>query len=93
MSTNQTDPQRSLENRAAQAEAALADALRERNDLWEQAQRLRAVEVEREELRKMVSDMETSVSWRITAPLRRAKAASLHYRVLARRARGTLRRR
>jgi hypothetical protein len=91
VSTDETNTVHSLENRVVQAEAALAGALRERNALWEQAQRARALDVERQELRKMISDMETSLSWRITSPLRRAKAVSLHYRALAQRARGRVR--
>ena len=61
------------EERARRAEAALAEALEERARLWEQLQERRAAEVEAAELRRLVDQMMASPSWRLTAPLRRAK--------------------
>ncbi len=45
--------------------------LRERNDAWAAAQRAKALEGEVAELREVLSHREQSVSWRVTAPLRR----------------------
>jgi hypothetical protein len=76
---------------AEKAEAALAASLEERNRLWEQAHRARALEQELGEVRRMVADMESSLSWRITVPLRLAKARVVHYADLAQRARTRMR--
>ena len=72
---------------AAQTELALAAALDERTRLWKQAHRAHALERELGEVRSMVADMESSLSWRITLPLRQAKATVVRYADLARRAR------
>jgi hypothetical protein len=79
------------EDRVQRAESALADALRERNRLWEDAHRARALERELEEVRAMVADMTSSVSWRVTAPLRILKTKAMRYRRLLEMARGKLR--
>jgi hypothetical protein len=52
-------------------DAALAAVLRERNDAWAAAQRAQAVEDEVADLRQILTHHEMSVSWRLTAPLRR----------------------
>jgi hypothetical protein len=57
-------------------EDALAEALAERNRLWEELQSRIAQERELEYWRKRALDMERSVSWRITAPLRLLKRAA-----------------
>lgn len=64
-----TDP----EVRAQRAEEALADALRERNELWAQLQSRTAEDRRVEHLERVVEAMQSSVSWRITAPLRTLK--------------------
>ena len=64
-----TDP----ETRAQRAEEALADALRERNELWAQLQSRTAEDRRVEHLERVVEAMQSSVSWRITAPLRTVK--------------------
>jgi hypothetical protein len=64
-----TDP----ETRAQRAEEALADALRERNELWAQLQTRTAEDRRVEHLERVVEAMQSSVSWRITAPLRTVK--------------------
>lgn len=64
------------EQRAEQAEAALAQALEERNRLWEQLQTQRADEVELEALRARASSIEQSRWWRLGAPLRIARRAA-----------------
>ena len=64
-----TDP----ETRAQRAEEALADALRERNELWAQLQTRTAEDRRVEHLERVVEAMQSSVSWRITAPLRTLK--------------------
>jgi hypothetical protein len=79
------------EGRLRRAESALADALRERNRLWEDAHRARALERELEEVRAMVADMTSSVSWRVTAPLRAFKTRAMRYRRLLEMARSKLR--
>jgi hypothetical protein len=48
-----------------------AALLRERNDAWAAAQRAKALECEVAQLREVVAHHELSVSWRLTAPLRR----------------------
>jgi hypothetical protein len=75
------------EARARRAEAALEDALRERNELWEELHRRAAVETALEECRAANERFEASLSWRITAPLRRAKAAGIRARTLVGRGR------
>ncbi len=64
-----TDP----EVRAQRAEEALAGALRERNELWAQLQSRTAEDRRVEHLERVVEAMQSSVSWRITAPLRTVK--------------------
>ncbi len=64
-----TDP----ETRAQRAEEALAGALRERNELWAQLQSRTAEDRRVEHLERVVEAMQSSVSWRITAPLRTVK--------------------
>jgi hypothetical protein len=54
-------------------ERQLEDALRERARLWEQLHEQRAGERELEHLRAKVQRMESSLSWRITRPLRDVK--------------------
>jgi hypothetical protein len=53
-----------------QAEAALAESLEERNRLWAEVNRLHVLAHENEYLRRLYSDLETSLSWRLTKPLR-----------------------
>ena len=60
--------------RLAAAEAALAAARAERARLWEEVCRLRAERREVEYYEKVAAQMETSVSWQVTAPLRAGKA-------------------
>jgi hypothetical protein len=56
-------------------DAALAAILRERNDAWAAAQRAKALEGEVAHLREVLGHHEMSVSWRLTAPLRRVGRA------------------
>lgn len=51
--------------------AALAE---ERNELWAQAHRVKALERDAAELRRLLAAREASLSWRLTAPLRRRRA-------------------
>jgi hypothetical protein len=62
-----------LEARAQRAERALADALRERNELWAELQTRTAQERHVEHMQQVLADMQTSLSWRLTAPLRTVK--------------------
>ena len=66
------------------------DAPDERAAVWARAHKASALEREVAELRNLVSGMERSLSWRITSPLRAAKATSKRATVLARRAREKL---
>ena len=52
---------------------ALEEALRERARLWEQLHEQRAAEREVEDLKRRIAHMESSLSWRITRPLRLLK--------------------
>jgi hypothetical protein len=54
-------------------ERALEEAQRERARLWEQLHEQRAAEREVEHLRAEIARMESSLSWRITKPLRDVK--------------------
>ena len=64
------------EERAHRAEEALEEALRERNELWRDLHRGVALERELEHCRELNMQFESSLSWRITAPLRVAKRLS-----------------
>lgn len=55
------------------SDKALEEALAERNRLWEELQRNNAALEDVKTLRELVASMESSVSWRITAPLRALK--------------------
>ena len=61
------------ETRALQAEAALEEVIAERNRLWEELHRRAAQTHELEHYKTVTQQMRTSLSWRITAPLRSAK--------------------
>ncbi len=78
------EPDTSLEERLRRAEAALEESLAERNRLWEQLNGHLAAERERDALRERLHFMEQSPSWRLTAPLRRAKAVVAPRRALLR---------
>lgn len=65
------------QERAERAESALAQALEERNRLWAELQRRTAKDREAEHWRRRLEGLEDSLSWRITLPLRTAKAASM----------------
>jgi chorismate mutase len=65
---------RDLQQRLDAAEAALAEARAERARLWEEVARLRAERREVEYYEARATQMQTSVSWQVTAPLRAAKA-------------------
>ena len=80
------------EARARRAEDALEEAIAERTALWEQLHRRVAQERALDHCRQLVAQLEGSLSWRITAPLRRAKAAAGHSPGLARRGWAALRR-
>ena len=54
-------------------ERALEEALRERARLWEQLHEQRAAEREVQDLKAQIARMESSLSWRITKPLRDVK--------------------
>ena len=55
------------------ADASLAALARERNELWTEALRAKALAREAARLESLVQVRRRSISWRITAPLRRAR--------------------
>jgi len=73
MSENLTDLD--PETRAQRAEEALAQALQERNELWAQLQTRNAQDRQLEHQQRVIEAMTSSLSWRITAPLRMVKRA------------------
>jgi hypothetical protein len=62
-----------LERRLHRAEAALAETLAERNRLWHEVHRRAAVDEELEYYRTAMHQLHSSLSWRITRPLRTSK--------------------
>jgi hypothetical protein len=56
------------------ADRSLATLAEERNELWVQAHRVKALERDAAELRGLLAAREASLSWRLTAPLRRLRA-------------------
>jgi hypothetical protein len=61
------------ERRALAAEAALEEARAERARLWEELQKLRSERRDDAHYKELAQYMESTASWRVTAPLRRAK--------------------
>ena len=57
----------------ASTDTELEQLRRERARLWEQLHEQRAAEREMEELKAKIARMESSLSWRITRPLRDIK--------------------
>jgi hypothetical protein len=62
-----------LEQRAQAAEAALEEALAERNRLWEELNRVKAEQRIEDHFRFMYERVVGSASWRLTRPLRTGK--------------------
>ena len=60
--------------RALAAEAALAEARAERARLWQELHALRARERDEDYYRRLHTELERSLSWRLTRPLRAGKA-------------------
>jgi hypothetical protein len=56
-------------------DADIATLLSERNDAWADAQRAKALECEVAHLREVLTHHETSISWRLAAPIRRVERA------------------
>jgi hypothetical protein len=73
------------EQRALGAEAALEEALAERNRLWAELHERAASDRELEYYRSLTQKMEGSLSWRLTRPLRTLKRLSMAGRAKARR--------
>jgi hypothetical protein len=63
---------------AENADRSLAALAEERNELWMQAHRVKALEREAAELRRRLAAREASLSWRLTAPLRRRPRRAHH---------------
>jgi hypothetical protein len=58
-------------------DARLAELAAERARLWDEVQRLRAERREVEYYERRFHQVETSLSWRLTAPLRAAKTLAV----------------
>jgi hypothetical protein len=56
------------------ADLSIAAIAEERNELWAEAHRAKLLEHEAARLRALLVAREASLSWRMTAPLRRATA-------------------
>ncbi len=78
--------QRELLDRATRAERALEEVTAERNRLWAELNRNAAMNHEVEHYRRLVTQMESSRSWRLTAPLRAVVEWARDLRALARKA-------
>ena len=70
------------EARARRAEASLDEVLAERGRLWEELHRRTARDRELQHCRELVAQLERSASWRLTAPLRKAKRVAQSVRKL-----------
>jgi hypothetical protein len=66
--------------RAEAAEARVAELAAERARLWEELNRLRAERQDVDYYQRLATRMETSLSWRITAPLRLGKMLAIKVR-------------
>jgi hypothetical protein len=62
------------------ADARLAELAEERARLWEEVQRLRAERREVEYYERRFEQMERSLSWRVTTPLRAGKTLAVKVR-------------
>ena len=62
-----------MSEHSASTDTELEQLRRERARLWEQLHEQRAAEREVEHLRAKIAQMESSLSWRITRPLRDVK--------------------
>ena len=62
------------------AEARVAELAAERARLWDEVQRLRAERREVEYYERRFEQMERSVSWRVTTPLRAGKTLAVKVR-------------
>jgi hypothetical protein len=65
------------DDRVAQLEARVAELAEERARLWEEVSRLRAERREVEYYERLARQMQGSLSWQITAPLRTGKALKM----------------
>ena len=66
--------------RALEAEARVAELAEERARLWDEVNRLRAERRDVEYYQHRAAQMQGSVSWQITAPLRVGKSLSVKVR-------------
>jgi hypothetical protein len=66
--------------RAEAAEARVAELAAERARLWEELNRLRAERQDVDYYQRLATRMETSLSWRITSPLRLGKTLAIRVR-------------
>ena len=81
----------SLQERLSRLEHALEEVTAERTELWAELHRHKALEHEVEYYKHLIHQYERSRSWRLTAPLRRAKSKVDRLRTLTRLARRRLR--
>ena len=66
-----------MSERSDTTDARLAELAAERARLWEEVQRLRAERRDVEYHEQRLAQLESSLSWRLTAPLRRAKTLAV----------------
>jgi hypothetical protein len=85
MAEREQAPTRDAEQRARQAEAALADALAERNRLWAELQRRTSAARELDHYKNAYNHLVQSNSWRLTAPLRSGRWFVRHVPEMVRR--------
>jgi hypothetical protein len=77
---SETETHTDWKARAEAAEARVAELAAERTRLWEEVNRLRAVHREVDYYERLATQMQGSVSWRITAPLRIGKVLAAKLR-------------
>jgi hypothetical protein len=65
------------DDQVSRLEARVAELAEERARLWEEVNRLRAERREVEYYERLARQMEGSLSWQITAPLRTGKALKM----------------
>jgi hypothetical protein len=62
------------------AEARVAELANERARLWDEVQRLRAKERDVEYHERLLAELQSSLSWRLTSPLRVGKTLAMRVR-------------
>ena len=74
--TDPTTDETDLELRLRRAETALAESLEERGRLWQELQQVRSREADEDHFYRLYQALESSLSWKLTKPLRTGKATA-----------------